>query len=138
MEVSEYRDNKEGAFFLLCTSLAFMTKKYFISPLENTSVGIINKGEFYAFEGLGFIWDWNSNTICSMWKSWKLLSSIWEGKRVVWVWGILESKKGFNSVFVCLFVFPCSWGSFKKWNHFQMLGSKYLQSTPKIKLNMKW
>lgn len=36
-------------------SLAFEIEKYFSSLLENTSVDIINKGDFYAFEGVCFI-----------------------------------------------------------------------------------
>lgn len=36
-------------------SLAFEIEKYLGSPLENTSVDIINKGDFYAFERLYLI-----------------------------------------------------------------------------------
>lgn len=47
-------------------SLAFEIEKYFGSLLENTSVDIINKGDFYAFERQCFVSGWNSNNICDM------------------------------------------------------------------------
>jgi len=66
VEVCDYRANREDAFLAVRISLAFIAKQCFRTPLVITNVGIVNKGEFCAFEGPYFIGDWNSNNICSM------------------------------------------------------------------------